>query len=146
LLLVAGMAGGCSNGAPPAASLPTARASVNLSPRDTWLTAGAARDEYSAAQKALELPVGRTWPVLALAAAMPNGEHVKYELGYGRQNAEFHWYCACSALREVLKVRRTNYFRDGLDARNRAFLSGILTQAQEGNLHDLRRDVQLNCA
>jgi hypothetical protein len=134
---------------------------VNLSPRDTWLTAGAARDEYSAAQKALELPVGRTWPVLALAAAMPNGEHVKYELGYGRQNAEFHWYCAWasqllqspvrtanhrSALREVLKVRRTNYFRDGLDARNRAFLSGILTQAQEGNLHDLRRDVQLNCA
>lgn len=124
-----------------------------------WLTPEAAEVEFFDKAKSLDLAPGWDWPESPISTLAPNGEPVMYKRNFGLREAEFFWYCSWAstalfnnvrkkrrhAMIEVLEFRTTEYFRNGLDRRNKKHVIRILHSARQGDMSGLRQDVHQNC-
>jgi hypothetical protein len=124
-----------------------------LSPKQTTI-------EYRAEAASLRLAPGWTWraaPVRSLAA---DGRGIMYEPGWGRQAADYYWYCSWTsraldqrvgasdrrqALENVLSIRKKYYFTTALAPISRPAFDRVLSEAALGDLRGLRRDYEINC-
>lgn len=126
---------------------------TGLSPRETT-------HDFRAEAASLRLAPGWRWPAQPIRSTAPDGRGVKYEKGYGKQAADYYWYCSWgtraadpktggiarkAALENVLAVRDTYFYRTSLAAVSKPAFDRILTSAERGDLRGLRRDVVLNC-
>jgi hypothetical protein len=117
-------------------------------------------DEFRAEAAGLELAPGWTWPAQPVAAVADDGRGIMYEKGWGRQAADYYWYCSWAsrtldprlaeaerraALGHVLEVRTTYYFKTALAPVSRPAFEEILMSAEQGDVRKLRRDYELNC-
>ncbi|MGI8434916.1 MAG: hypothetical protein ACR2LE_09315 [Nocardioidaceae bacterium] len=136
------------------------RAAHGTSAHGRWVDAEQAGREYVETSQQLTLRDGWRWPSDPVPPSRYQGEPVRYEVGYGRQGAQFHWYCSWStaavdrtlspqqrhkALTTALRIRTMNYFT-ALNARNRRFFGRVLDHAANDHLRLLKQDVRLNCA
>lgn len=125
-----------------------------------WITADVVAEEYDDRAAQLTLGPGGVWPADPTPPDEFDGEPVRYQVGYGRRQAEFHWYCSWAtaavadeaspqqrrrALREAVRIREMRYYTASLNQRNQRFFDRVLDHALAGDLTPLARDVRLNC-
>lgn len=129
-------------------------------PGPAALTPAQAAAEYRAEAAGLTLAPTWRWPASPIGETGPDGAGVVYEPGYGRQSADYYWFCSWAsrvvagrvteaqrrqALDRLVGIRGTYYYTNALDPESKPFFDQVLTSATLGDLSALRRDVQLNC-
>lgn len=147
VLSVAALAG-CQGGSASAAKMPPA-----LTPAQTTT-------EYRAEATTLTLAPGWSWPAAPIADKANDGNGIVYEPGFGRQAADFYWYCSWvdrtldtklastarqQALANVLAIKTKYYYTSALDPDSRPYVDNELRNAQLGDYALLENDFQLNC-
>lgn len=117
-----------------------------------------AKAEFDRTTKTLTLPAGTTWPAKLRYPHTPGATYV-FSPGFGKQQAQFYWYCAWSrdwlsryadgtgtySLNEMKKVTTMDLFERDFDLTTQQYTERELTDAQAGDPKALRTDVDLNC-
>ena len=126
---------------------------VALSARETL-------QEYRAEAATLTLAPGWTWPVAPIEDRAADGETIIYEPGFGRQAADFYWYCSWAsraidrrltasarteAVDRVVSIRDKYYYTTSLAPESRPAFDELLANAERGRMTGLRRDYAVNC-
>jgi hypothetical protein len=116
--------------------------------------------DFRAEEATLRLAPGWSWPTRPIRSKAPDGRSVMYEKGFGKQAADYYWYCSWAtsavdraaapssrriAVRRVLAIREKYFFTTALAAVSKPAFDRVLTSASRGDVRGLRRDVALNC-
>jgi hypothetical protein len=119
-----------------------------------------AANEYRDEARRLQLAPGWTWPAdPAYAERTEDGALQMYETNLGRVDAAWYWHCSWGrtffsaldpaeqqlALKEVLALRESAFYRWGLDELGRIQRNQVLDSASEGRIEELRQIIELNC-
>ena len=124
------------------------------------LTAAQTAAEYRTEAATLQLAPGWTWPAEPIAAKAPDGNDNVYEPGFGKQAADFYWYCSWSArildpavtetdrkvaLDNVVKIKEKYYYLTALADDSKPLMDSVLNSTQLGDYAPLKNDFELNC-
>ena len=139
--------------------IPMSYFAVRYSRRPTFLLPEQVVAEYRAEAALLVLAPGWEWPVSPLAP-VPDGTSIMYEEGWGKNQADFYWFCSWAsrtvdlqlpadarqqALENVLSLQSKYFFTNGLSADSKAFYVRMLRNAADGDMDELRGYYELNC-
>lgn len=140
--------------------IPMTYYAAKYSPRPTALSPEQALAEYWAEATTLTLAPGWKWPAAPVPFQAPDGTAFTYEVGWGKQVADFDWFCSWvsraddprlpaaerqQALENVLSIRTKYYYSTWLAADAKLAFDQALQNAAEGNMQDLRRYYEPNC-
>lgn len=124
------------------------------------LSAADAEAEYRTEAATLTLAPGWSWPEEPVQATASDGLAMVYEPGYGKQAADYHWFCSWSdrtldgtlpkaqrdkAAKQLPGIRRLYYYTDALPVESRPFIDEVLRSVALGDLARLQNDFRLNC-
>jgi hypothetical protein len=124
------------------------------------LTAAQTTAEYQAEAATLELAPGWSWPKEPIPAKAPDGDDNVYEPGFGKQAADYFWYCSWSArvldpavagadreaaLANVVRIKEKYYYITALTDDSKPYLDDVLRSTQLGDYAPLKNDFELNC-
>jgi hypothetical protein len=95
-----------------------------------------------------------------IAAKASDGNDNVFEPGFGKQAADYFWYCSWSAqildpkvtgpdrdsaLANVVKIKEKYYYLTALAADSKPYLDDVLRSTQLGDYAPLKNDFELNC-
>jgi hypothetical protein len=118
-----------------------------------------ADQEYWREAANLHLAPGWSWPAVPVAAT-EDGHTMMYQLGFGTQSADRHWFCSwasaaikasvgSAAAREaeqrLLGILHLYFYKTSLVQADRSALRREVVRAGQGQLKLLRQDVDANC-
>jgi len=124
------------------------------------LTAEQTTAEYRAEAATLQLAPGWSWPSQPVPAKAPDGNDNVYEPGFGKQAADYYWYCSWSsrvldpatsdadrksALDNVVQIKGKYYYLTALADDSKPYLDGVLNSSLLGDYAPLKNDFELNC-
>lgn len=123
-----------------------------------YLPPALATREYFGEARRLALSPGITWPTRPLRYAS-GGSPVFYQRGFGRQAADFYWFCSwarvaaggghqvqrAQAMLLLPEIKNLPYFTATLSHAGRAFLARAVGRAERGSEQALRTEIRLNC-
>lgn len=125
-----------------------------LSPEETL-------EEYRIEAESLTLAPGWEWPESPVLSKAPDGNDIMYERGWGKQEADFYWFCSWisrtidpqlskteqqKALKNVLSIRTKYFYTTALADESKPFFDQMLQKASDGNMEDLKEYYELNCS
>ncbi|MDI1459544.1 hypothetical protein QEZ54_01055 [Catellatospora sp. KI3] len=110
--------------------------------------------------ESLELAPGWRWPETPVyEPRAADGKKINYGVNTGRVDASWYWHCSWArtyfaaetlqerdtALKEVLRLRGSAFYRYGLLPEDQSARDKVLALAESGDLKQLRVVIDLNC-